>query len=105
MQAYEDSGLPTDWKSLLEDREALNTSVNTSHEKHEENINNLEGRISDRERTYADKQLSKYRDLEYQRNRQRVSEIFNLVERHKADIDRLLQSNAAAHASSKEEEM
>lgn len=76
-----------DLKTLFDDKELLNQAVSGSHEKHEEHINNLEGRIGDRERGFADKLMTAVRDAEYQRNRQRVSEIFNLVERNRADIN------------------
>ena len=104
MQAYEDAGVNTDWKFILEDREQLMTAVNGSHEKHEELMNKLEGRLSDNENSFADRMLAKYRDLEYARNRQRVSEIFNLVDRHKADMEALVAQNAAASAGEARDE-
>jgi hypothetical protein len=104
MQAYEDAGANTDWKFILEDREALNTAVNGSHEKHEELMNKLEGRLTDTETTYAERMLNKFRDLDYKRNRQRVSEILNMIERHKADMDRIVAINAAASASAKDDD-
>ena len=42
-------------QNLIDDKEALSMSVTSSHEKHEEHINNLEGRIGDRERGFTDK--------------------------------------------------
>jgi hypothetical protein len=81
----------------LEDKEALAAALNGSHELHEEHFNNLDGRIGEQERNAAEDQLKRQKGEEYQRNRQRVSEIYNLIERYKADIqERLAHAQSAA---------
>ena len=85
MGTLEDATRIPELKIFLEDKEMLSQSIQTSHEKHEELINSVESGISERERLFTDKYVQELRDAEYLRNRQRIAEIFNLIERNKAD--------------------
>ena len=85
MPTLDDSVHAAELKVLIEDKDLVSQCIQTSHEKHEEMINAVESAMGERERLSTDKYVQSVRDIEYLRNRQRISEIFNLIERNKSD--------------------
>lgn len=54
-------------KTFLEDKEMVLQAIQLSHEKHEELINNMEARISERERTFTDKKVLYFKNYFFKR--------------------------------------
>ena len=78
-----------DMSALLSEKETLETAISNSHSCHLERILKLGDETLERESKTAEKLAIEARELEYNRNRQRVAEIFDLYELQKHDISNL----------------
>lgn len=68
-------------RNMLQDRDAINNCVTVSHDNHVSHIGRLEDSVRDREEKEKKEKIETKNDNEYQRNRQRVSEISIFVEK------------------------
>lgn len=68
--------------ALLVDKDTLQNAIVTSHDNHLGKILKLEETITEAESEMDDNMIAKVREDEYHRNRFRVAEIFDLVEKY-----------------------
>eukprot|EP00455_Lapot_gusevi_P038796 TRINITY_DN4348_c0_g4_i6.p3 TRINITY_DN4348_c0_g4~~TRINITY_DN4348_c0_g4_i6.p3 ORF type:complete len:170 (-),score=59.70 TRINITY_DN4348_c0_g4_i6:296-805(-) len=85
--------LEEDASALLADKEAVQSAVQSSHDNHSSVIGHLAEEIETNETKQFMDLLSRLREEEYQRNRHRVSEIYNLMDKHQKDIAEKLGSS------------
>jgi hypothetical protein len=77
-------------QALLADKDALMNSVQGSHDAHTSRLDALEDRLVSQEVKAFDKLVADNKSWEYKRNRDRVSEIWSLVDRNRAELNDLL---------------
>lgn len=73
--------------ALLSDKEVINNAVTTSNDNHTARIVKKGDELEGTEEQRARDLIRKLHHDEYQRNRRRVAEIFDLVEQHKRPIE------------------
>eukprot|EP00736_Rhodelphis_marinus_P008210 Rmarinus@m.19175 len=69
------------------EKDMLLTAVATSHDSHESKINNKEESLLNNERSRAENMMKAIDENEYQRNRDRVSEIWSLIDRNRQELE------------------
>lgn len=84
----------TEVEHLLGDKSQLKESIATSQENHVSKIFAKNEELKNNERNRTGALLARVRKAEYERNRHRVAEIYELVENHKHDIADRLDADA-----------
>mmetsp|Transcript_9710 Transcript_9710/g.13184 ORF Transcript_9710/g.13184 Transcript_9710/m.13184 type:complete len:515 (-) Transcript_9710:262-1806(-) len=85
-----DDNVTEDARNLLADKETLMNSVQASHDAHTSKIDGLEDALVQKELKDLNDIIAKDKAWEHKRNRDRIAEIYNLVERNKAEIEEML---------------
>lgn len=88
-----------DVKAILSDKDVLNNAVSSSHENQDARILQMEDVIREREEGNGKQLIKELRKNEYQRNRKRVAEIYELRAREEAQIDEKLEAEVTANSS------
>jgi len=79
-----------DARMLVQDKDTLLNAIQASHDAHTSKIDALEDKLVNKEVRDAAELLGEYRAWESKRNRDRISEIFNLVDRNKEEVEDML---------------
>ncbi|EFJ51609.1 hypothetical protein VOLCADRAFT_73327 [Volvox carteri f. nagariensis] len=81
--------LPEDARTLLQDKDSLMNALQASHDAHMQKIDALEDRLISQELRSANDLTSSNATWATRRNRDRISEIINYVERNVLELDEL----------------
>ncbi|MEW5300612.1 MAG: hypothetical protein WDW36_003530 [Sanguina aurantia] len=82
-------GLPEEARQLLQDKDGLLNALQTSHDAHMAKIDGLEDRLTSTELRRANELTSGNVVWAHKRNRDRITEIINYVERNVVELDEL----------------
>eukprot|EP00959_Pyramimonas_sp_CCMP1952_P444099 9297779-Pyramimonas_sp.AAC.3 len=77
-------------RALLSDKDTLMNAVQASHDAHTTKIDGLEDILINTEVGRYNEMIAKDKEWEHKRNRDRIDEIYNLVDRNRAEIDEML---------------
>lgn len=90
--ANEGEGLSEEAKMMLQDKETLQNALNAAHDARVSRLDQKEDEIRTKEEKLNVAVVQRVREDEYQRNRNRVVEIWNLVHKiHKDELDRMAE--------------
>ena len=84
-----EDNLSEEAKILLGSDDTLSTAIDSSRENHVGMFYAREEEMNVREEALFKEQQAEYRDGEYQRNRDRVAEITNMIEKNKVEIEKM----------------
>ena len=86
-QAGELEDLESDTRTLLQDKEMLLNSIQSSHDAHTSKIDSLEDKLVTNEVKNSQDMMMKIEEWIRQQNRERINEISNLCERQKTEVE------------------
>ena len=69
-------------RNMIMDKDAINNSLSLSHDNHMSHIGRLEDTVRDREEKQKKDKMEKQNNIQYKRNRQRISEILIFIEKY-----------------------
>jgi uncharacterized protein YrrD len=77
----------------LSDKDTLMNAVQASHDAHTSKIDSLEDLLINNEINRFNGMLAQDKVWEHKRNRDRIDEIYNLIERNKGDMEEILSQD------------
>mmetsp|Transcript_16460 Transcript_16460/g.27686 ORF Transcript_16460/g.27686 Transcript_16460/m.27686 type:complete len:518 (+) Transcript_16460:341-1894(+) len=80
-------------RTLLSDKDTLMNAVQASHDAHTSKIDSLEDLLINNETNRFNGMLAQDKVWEHKRNRDRIDEIYNLIERNKGDMEEILSQD------------
>mmetsp|Transcript_2188 Transcript_2188/g.4446 ORF Transcript_2188/g.4446 Transcript_2188/m.4446 type:complete len:123 (+) Transcript_2188:1316-1684(+) len=83
-------------RTLLQDKDTLMNAIQASHDAHTSKIDGLEDTLVQTEMKRFNDMVTKDKEWEHKRNRNRVAEIYNLIDRNKAEIEEMMTQEELA---------